>query len=138
FIIPSTMLNQVDAKPIREILLNRGLSILVSLGQGIFGPRPLNTSTIFVSEPRKNEDLVAMRDLSMLSILERQENLFNLYNFIWKEWKSFVAEDPHFTFFVANDTKPVALLTKLRRNHPSFSEDINGEIQRGVSPDVVE
>jgi type I restriction-modification system DNA methylase subunit len=138
FIIPSTMLNQVDAKPIREILLNRGLSILVSLGQGIFGPKPLNTSTIFVSEPRKNEDLIAMRDLSMLSILERQENLFNLYNFGWKEWKSFVTEDPHFTFFVVNDTKPVALLTKLRKNHPLFSQVINGEIQRGVSPDVVE
>lgn len=138
FIIPSTMLNQVDAKPIRGILLDRGLSILVSLGQGIFGPKPLNTSTIFVSEPRKNEDLIGMRDLSMLSISERQENLYSLYNFSWKDWKGFVTEDPHFTFFVVNDTKPVALLTKLRRAHPLLFEAVDGEIQRGVSPDVVD
>jgi hypothetical protein len=138
FIIPSTMLNQVDAKPIREVLLERGLSILVSLGQGIFGPKPLNTSTIFVSEPRKAHDLLSMRDVSMLSIMERQAKLSELYSFDWEEWKSFVTQDPDFTFFVVNDKRPVALLTRLRKNHPMLSEVVNGEIQRGVSPDVVE
>lgn len=138
FIIPSTMLNQVDAKPIREVLLQRGLSILVSLGQGIFGPKPLNTSTIFVSEPRKTQDLISMRDLSMLSIAERQAKLSELHNFDWEEWKSFVTQDPDLTFFVVNDKRPVALLTGLRKNHPMLSEMVSGEIQRGVSPDVVE
>jgi len=138
FIIPSTMLNQVDAKPIREILLERGLSILVSLGQDIFGPKPLNTSTIFVSVPRKAQDDIQMRDVSTLSLLERQEKLSQLHSFRWDEWKSFVKQDPDFTFFVVNDKRPVALLTKLRQNHPLLSESVNGEIQRGVSPDVVE
>jgi type I restriction-modification system DNA methylase subunit len=138
FIIPSTMLNQVDAKPIREILLKRGLSVLVSLGQGIFGPKPLNTSTVFVSEPRKSPDCISMRDLSMLSIAERQAKISELHKYDWDEWKSFVEQDPDYTFFVVNDKRPVALWTKLRKNHPKFSEAINGEIQRGVSPDVVE
>ncbi len=138
FIVPSTVLNQVDAKPIREVLLERGLSILVSLGQGIFGPKPLNTSTIFVSEPRKAHDFVSMRDLSMFSIAERQAKMSDLHKFDWDEWKSFVVQDPDSTFFVVNDKRPVALLTRLRKHHPMFCEAVNGEIQRGVSPDVVE
>ena len=55
FIIPSTLLNQTDAKPVRELLLSNGLTYLVSLGQGIFGTKVLNTSTIFVTgDGRRN------------------------------------------------------------------------------------
>jgi hypothetical protein len=139
FIVPSTMLNQVDAAPIRKVLLDRGVSILVSLGQGIFGPTPLNTSTIFVSDTRKPKDTISIQDMTAISIMEKQVKLKadDLLTLPWEQWKSFVTADPDFTFFAVNDTKPIALLSKCRQTYPQLRESVNGEIQRGVSPDVV-
>ncbi len=137
FIIPSTLLNQVDAKPLRALLLQRGMSHLISLGQGIFGPKPLNTSTIFISEARSGKEALSLRDLSGLPISERQSQLTNVIEHRWDEWAHLVRKDPHFTFFVSN-WDAASVLNRLRERLPVFLDALTGTIQRGVSPDVVE
>ncbi len=135
FIIPSTLLNQTDAKPVRELLLSNGLTYLVSLGQGIFGTKVLNTSTIFVTgDGRRNGFVIG--NLSEVDAEKRPEALFALPKKTWLDWKNAVAVDPHRTFFVST-LETTSILTKLRASHSPLSESVNGSIQRGVSPDVV-
>jgi hypothetical protein len=137
FIVPSTILNQVDARPIRDLLLARGLSCLVSLGQGVFGAKVLNTSTILVSEARANTDSFLLEDLSALPLRERGTALGILGepSTAWSRWKKHVVADPHSTFFVC-PLAHTALLARLRKAHPPLAQAIQGTIQRGVSPDV--
>ena len=135
FIVPSTLLNQTDAKPVRELLLSNGLTHLASLGQGIFGTKVLNTSTIFVTgDGRRNGFIIG--NLSEVEAKERPEALLALPKKTWLDWKDAVAVDPHRTFFV-NTLETTSILTRLRASHSPLSESVNGFIQRGVSPDVV-
>lgn len=136
-IVPSTILNQVDAKPVRELLLSRGLAVLVNLGQGIFGPKVLNTSTIFVSGAIDGRDKLQTANLSGLSIADRSAALGALPAVGWKRWKSLASHDPHLTFF-AGAFEQAILLDRLRKKHKPLREAIRGEIQRGVSPDITE
>jgi hypothetical protein len=140
YIIPSTILNQADCKSIRGILLERGISFLVNLGQGIFGSDVLNTSTILISvQPSQCSDSdgqLFQDDLSSLPLLHRKDRLANVSPIEWSRWKQLVKEDPQLTFHTG-DQKPVILLNRLRGIHPSLAESIEGKIQRGVSPDVV-
>jgi len=137
FIVPSTILNQVDAKPIREQLLRRGLSALASLGQGIFGPKVLNTSTIVISTSRVKEGGFVLANVSQLPIEGRELGLAENTNANWDEWRRMVEADPHLTFFVGG-MDATSLLDRLRRAHVPFKDVVKGEIQRGVSPDVAE
>ncbi|MGD0650744.1 MAG: N-6 DNA methylase [Verrucomicrobiia bacterium] len=134
FIVPSTLLNQVDAKPTRELLLKQGLTHLVSFGQGIFGTKVLNTSTVFITGDNKKAGFV-VGNLSDLELQKRPSALLALTTKPWSDWKSLVEADPHRTFFVSA-SETTALLTKLRGSLPPLSESVNGSIQRGVSPDV--
>lgn len=93
-IVPSTLLNQVDAKKVRAILLARGLSTLISLGQGIFGSKVLNTSTIFVSATRTSDSGITIGDLSRIPLNERKEAITELGSTSWREWNSLVDRDP--------------------------------------------
>lgn len=134
-IVPSTILNQVDATPVRKLLVNRGLTALVSLGQGIFGNKVLNTSTIFVSCGGQEESFV-LSDLSRLQLDQRPGALDGGHATAWMPWKKVVAADPHATFFVGQ-LDSAGLLQRLRNKHPPLSKFIVGSIQRGVSPDIV-
>lgn len=134
FIVPSTVLNQVDARPVRELLLRRGLTVLLNLGQGIFGSEVLNTSTILVSGPARRNALV-VANLSNLPLGERARALAKVKASSWKRWQKQVEEDPHHTFFTG-PLDGTALLQRLRRRHPPLSRFVAGAIQRGVSPDV--
>jgi type I restriction-modification system DNA methylase subunit len=137
FIVPSTILNQVDARPIRDLLLERGLSCLVSLGQGIFGAKVLNTSTILVSETVADTDTFFLDDLRGSPLAERSAALSEpqMAETPWSAWKAFVAADPHTTFSVS-PLAHTALLARLREAHRSLAQAVQGTIQRGVSPDV--
>ena len=136
FIVPSTILNQVDAKPVRKLLLERGLTRLVSLGQGIFGAKVLNTSTIFVSGRVRPPETFMVGNLSEVPLEKRPEEITRLTDRPWETWKKQVEADPDMTFFV-NQSESIGLLAKLRGLHPALSKSICGSIQRGVSPDVV-
>jgi len=135
-VVPSTILNQVDAKPVRELLLNRGLSALVSLGQGIFGSSVLNTSTVFVSSNHKERNRIALGNLSALPLPDRAAALDKVSRASRGRWESLVRRDPDCTFFVAG-FDAIRLLDRLRQRHVALRTIIRGEIQRGVSPDVV-
>jgi len=135
FIIPSTILNQVDARPVRELLLKRGLAVLLNLGQGIFGAKVLNTSTVFVSSGKSREAFV-LENSTHLPLSERSAAMGRTKPASWKAWKKQVENDPHRTFFTGQ-LDGTALLQRLSQRHPPLSRFISGDIQRGVSPDVV-
>jgi len=134
FLIPSTVLNQVDARPVRELLLKRGLTTLVNLGQGIFGPKVLNTSTVLVSADA-TRDALLVADLSILPVGERSGALAKVKTLSWRAWRKQVEDEPQRTFFTG-PLDGTALFQRLRQRHPPLSRSIAGAIQRGVSPDV--
>ena len=140
FIIPSTMLNQTDSRAVRNLLLNREVSILINMGEDIFGPKVLNTSTIFISQSQRSLKNIFIKDLQKLSDSEKASKLEsttieNSYNL--EQWKKIVQNDPDLTFFI-NDIKAILLLDRLRKKHISFIDSLNGKIHRGVSPDLVD
>ena len=136
YIVPSTLLNQVDAKPVRSLLLSRGLSSLVSLGSAVFGSKVLNTSTIVITGKRE-DGLLVLDDVSHLPPTEREQALAAGKATSWEDWAALVARDTHSTFFV-NKQDDSALLMRLREKHPLVGSLIPGGIQRGVSPDIAE
>ncbi|MBN8658009.1 MAG: N-6 DNA methylase [Anaerolineae bacterium] len=133
FIVPSTILNQVDTKPIRGILLKRGLSHLISLGKDIFGTKVLNTSTIFIC--KKNDENITIGDLTQLPLDQKPDGLYAVQKANTIEWVKSVESDPHLTFFV-NSFSTTRILEKLRKEHVLLQDILVGEIQRGISPDV--
>lgn len=133
YVVPATILNQVDAQPLRELLRERGLSVLVSLGQGVFGRKALNTSSVFVSS--KPNRLLKVGDLSDVRLVLRPAALTSLGGGSYRQWERAVKNDPHHTFF-ARDLAESTLLDRLRRRCRSLESIIDGNIQRGVSPDV--
>jgi len=135
FIVPSTILNQVDAKEVRDILLNRGLSVLISLGRDIFGTKVLNTSTILISAQRKDDDTLTVDNLSAIPLQDRKTALDGTSARRWGKWKNLVLRDPHLTFF-AGKANVTTLLDRLRREHSLLESVLEATIQRGISPDV--
>ena len=135
FIIPSTLLNQTDATPTRELLLKQGLTHLVSLGQQIFGTKVLNTSTVFITGDSNKAGFV-VGDLSDLELPKRASALLGITTKSWPNWKDSVQADPHRTFFVSA-SETTALLARLPDCfHHSQSRSM-APFSRGVSPDVV-
>ncbi len=86
FIIPSTVLNQVDARPVRELLLGRRLTVLVSLGQGVFGSKVMNTSTIIVSGATQG-DTMHLGNITSFPISDRSRALASIQPASWDRWK---------------------------------------------------
>ncbi|MGA2384699.1 MAG: N-6 DNA methylase [Gemmatimonadales bacterium] len=136
FVVPSTLLNQVDARPVRERLLERGLSVLVNVGRGVFGPKVLNTSTVFVTDGTGARRQLLLGDVSALHPSERPPAMSQLEPTEWVSWRSTVEADTHRTFFTGSRAAS-ALLQRLQSSFPALEELIDGEIQRGVTPDVV-
>lgn len=137
FIVPSTLLNQVDAKPVRDLLLERGLAEVVNLGQGVFGKSVLNTSTIFVSAQREESDTITVDNFSSVPAKDRPSALSKAKVALWETWRAQVIRDPDHTFFTG-DVKATALLNRMRDAHPPLSQALLGRIERGVTPDVAE
>lgn len=134
FIIPSTLLNQLDARLVRQLILNRGLTALLNLGQGVFGAGVLNTSTIFISGKAQRNSFV-LGDLKDLPPRERPLALANARTISWAAWRKRVENETNCTFFTGQ-LEVTDLLSRLRQNHAPLSHIIAGSIQRGVSPDI--
>lgn len=133
YVVPATLLNQVDAKPMRELLLERGVSVLANLGQGIFGRKALNTSCVIVSSRRARS--LTIGDLSELRLELRPAALASVPGRSYRQWQRAVKNDPHCTFF-ARDLNESILLDRLRRRCGPLEAAIAGTIQRGISPDI--
>ncbi|MBI4701194.1 MAG: restriction endonuclease subunit M [Deltaproteobacteria bacterium] len=134
-VLPSTLLNQEDAQPLRELLLDAGVDVVLSLGQGLFGSRTLNTSTVLItSGPRKARRVVA-GDLTRVPRPELRQAIRAAPSVPRQEWEDVVRADPHRTFFVGDLVRP-RLLHALRARHRPLSDFLAGAIERGVTPDV--
>jgi hypothetical protein len=133
YIVPATLLNQLDTLPLRNLLLERGMAVLVNMGQGIFGKKVLNTSSIFVSA--KREHSLTLGDLSNTAIAMRQAALPSVGQCAYSRWEKAVKVDPHHTFFTRGLGES-ALLDRLRRQCDALGFAVEGTIQRGVSPDI--
>jgi adenine-specific DNA-methyltransferase len=134
FIVPSTILNQVDARALRGLLIQRRLSHLINLGRDIFTRKVLNTSTIVIASKAS----FVCEDFSALPVEQRPTALVNTppFRLDWQEWVRSVEVDPHLTFFLGEQSE-TSLLARLRTVHPPLTSCLDGEIQRGVSPDIV-
>jgi len=136
-VLPTTLLNQVDARPARLLLLKRGLSLLADLGEGVFGVDATNTASIVVSRPMASGEDVFLKNISQEAPSIREKALLKFQHMPFKEWSEIVDGDAHNTFFVTQMSLP-RLLQRLQADHPKLETMIQGEIQRGVTPDVVE
>ncbi len=135
-IIPSTFLNQSDMQLLRKLIAEKlNLQIVINLGEKVFGPKVLNTSTILVftkSASIENEIIVA--DIRESNPDEKGNILNELSSSDKKQWLELVKADAQATYFTIN-TSNVAILNKLKKKFKPFSEIVDGEIQRGISPD---
>ena len=135
-IIPSTFLNQSDMQLLRKLIAEKlNLQIVINLGEKVFGPKVLNTSTILVftkSVSKENEITVA--DIRESNPDEKGNILNKISSSDKKQWLELVKADAQATYFTFN-TSNVALLNKLKKKFKPFSEIVEGEIQRGISPD---
>jgi len=78
---------------------------------------------------------MVLSDLSRLPLLERRHALLTASQTKWTSWKGLVERDPHITFF-AGEVTATALLDRLRTAFPTLRTVLQGDIQRGVSPDI--
>ena len=136
FVIPSTILNQVDTQPVRRLLLKRGVTNLTSLGSGVFGPKVLNTTTVVISRPQPRDGTITLNDLKAVPLGERKNKLTDGWAVPWHNWLKEVNADPYDSFLI-NPRATSDLFERLRTRCAHLSDVIDGAIQRGVSPDVV-
>ena len=141
-ILPSTVLTQADAAGLRKYLLaNSELRVIVNLGQGVFGRQVLNTSAIVIADsgdqqPRPDSSLL-VGDLRDASTDEKRLGLLNLTALPSPTWTDLVTSDSMSTFFTLR-LSAVALAHRLRSRFAPLQDILEGEIQRGVSPDLAE
>jgi type I restriction-modification system DNA methylase subunit len=140
-IIPSTFLTQADAKLLRQFVMeNFNLQAVINLGEKVFGPRVLNTSTILIFTARKNSTargFIKVDDFRHFSPEEKTQQLPNVKPVNYKKWRQVVLSDSLHTYCTL-DLRAVALFRKLAQKHPKFQDIVAGEIQRGISPDCAE
>lgn len=135
-VLPSTVLNQHDAMPARDLMLDSGLDCAVNLGPGVFGRKVLNTTTLVSCSPgRENRD-IELGDFSLSPQSEKSRALAHLNRARREEWVGIVMSDPEHTYFLGN-LRAATLLQKARAANRPLSELIDGEIQRGISPDYL-
>jgi len=137
YILPGTLLNQVDAAPARRLLLDRGLHLVVNLGQGVFGPKVLNTSSLVVSGSQTASGKLIVSDLAKMAATNRRRALSHVADVSWERWAQTVKTDPHLTFFTG-DNRAAEILGRMRAEHPALASILDGPIERGVTPDVAE
>lgn len=137
-ILPSTLLTHSDMRLLRSYIINNfEIEILINLGEKVFGPYVLNTSTILLFRKTAKDSkrrYIIVSDLRFILPHEKEEELKNLKRTDRKEWKNIVLNDPNLTFSTLN-LNAVKLFQKISQAHPSFRDIIEGKIQRGISPD---
>jgi type I restriction-modification system DNA methylase subunit len=140
-IIPSTLLTQSDVEALRRFLVDTcRLQTVVNLGQRVFGPKVLNTSTILVfatPDAPITKQLITVGDLRHCTPDEKQQRLQEVKAMKSEEWLRVVLSDPACTYFTLN-LPGVALFQRLVQSFPIFQDMIDGKIQRGISPDYAE
>ena len=135
FVIPSTVLNQVDAQPLRKILLGAGLMSVINLGKDIFTKKVLNTTTLVVTAGGKQPSALIVGDLSATPLEQRGAALATLMPIESSAWISQVTGDASNTFFANSDAR-TSLLLKLRQSLKTLADYTETGIARGISPDI--
>lgn len=134
-IVPSTILNQVDIKKLREKLLNHtSLKVLINLGEKVFGPKVLNTSTILIFSKLQLSSKIIVDDFREISVENKPNSITNAKSINRNNWLKIIKKDPSYTFFT-RDLNNVKLYQRLVLKHSSFNGIIEDKIQRGISPD---
>ncbi|MCR4313474.1 MAG: N-6 DNA methylase [Candidatus Roizmanbacteria bacterium] len=139
-IIPSTFLNQSDMKLLRELLLKKyNVNTVINLGEKVFGPKVLNTSTIlaFTNNSQNRKDQITIGDLRHLQPEEKKRHLNKLAQISKKDWINIALADAAKTYFTLN-ILAVKLMSRLSDQFIPFKNIINGKIQRGISPDYTQ
>lgn len=134
-VLPSTVLNQVDAAPLRKLFLERGIDCVVNLGRSIFTTKVLNTTTLVVVNSHHQTDKMVVADLSRTPLADRESALAATVPIPSKPWLSQVRSDPANTFF-ANPHPGTGILLRLAQSHPTLANITQGGIARGASPDI--
>ena len=140
-IIPSTFLDQLHVILLRRFIIeNFSLQTVINLGEKVFGSKVLNTSTILVFTARSTpttRGVVVVNDFRHCIPEEKSHRLKEVKPINSNQWFKVVLSDPLCTYFTLN-LSAVALFQKLTETFPKFSDIIDGEIQRGISPDDAE
>jgi type I restriction-modification system DNA methylase subunit len=133
FIVPATVLNQVDATRIRKLMLLERPQAVISLGKDIFTKKVLNTSAIIILGSSEH-DFIALGDLGSIELESRPLALKGDLTSSFTDWRRAVETDPSAVFQVSG--KSTGIVSRMRALHRPFSEYIVGSIERGVSPDI--
>lgn len=139
-IIPSTLLTQVDMKLLRQFLIEKtDLSTVINLGDKVFGPKVLNTSTILILDKNeiKKKGQIIVADLRNYLPEEKPQLMKKISPISFTKWSKLVLSDPDKTFFTLN-LPGVALFQKISKRFSTFQTILDGKIQRGISPDYAE
>jgi type I restriction-modification system DNA methylase subunit len=138
-IIPSTFLTQDDSKALRAHLIKSGnFHSVINLGDKVFGPKVLNTSSIIVfskSQKTSIDEEVVIDDLRDYSVEEKSIGILNCKTIKKEHWLKLVSADTANTYFTLN-LLAVSLRMRIRERFKCFKDIIEGEIQRGISPDL--
>lgn len=133
-VLPSTVLNQHDAVLARDLICASGVDCVVNLGPGVFGNKVLNTTSVVTCALGLNPANIKTLDLSKSPQAEKPKRLGHSVAQPRKRWLETVRADPEHTFFIG-DPRAAELLAEARKTNPPLSEILEGDIQRGVSPD---
>lgn len=140
-ILPSTLLTQADASKLRKYLIDSYfINAVINLGEKVFGPKVLNTSTILIFSCGLTGNLslkLIVGDLRHVPVSDKPKELGILPGISRKDWYSVVKSSPSYAFTTISLTG-MNILQKLTKRHTRFKEVLNGEIQRGISPDLAE
>jgi type I restriction-modification system DNA methylase subunit len=136
-VIPATVLNQVDAAPLRRLLLESGVGAVINAGKDIFTKKVLNTTALIATAGGKQPTKMIVGDLSTLPLEERGNALAKVGLVNSAEWIEQVNADAAYTFFANSDAR-TALLLRLKKAHSTLGKFTKAGIARGVSPDIAE
>lgn len=135
-VLPGTLLNQSDARALRNYLLSWSVEAVADLGQGIFGDA-LNTTSILVVRKSSNSAApLLLNDTSRVQPELRDAALSKWAPTERDRWEAVVAAEQSRTFF-AGGLIEAERLQEARSRHVLLADVIDDlGIQRGVTPDV--
>ncbi len=136
-VIPATVLNQVDAGPLRKLLLESGVAAVINAGKDVFTTKVLNTTALIVTSGGKQPAQMIVGDLSALPLEDRAAALVQVGFVNSAVWVEQVMADATNTFFANSDAR-TAMLLRLKKSHSTLGEFTQSGIARGVSPDIAE
>jgi hypothetical protein len=134
-VLPGTLLNQSDARSLREYLLKQSVEAVADLGAGIFGDALNTTSIVIVRKGKDVSPSVLLNDVSRTEKSLKETNLSKWIPESRDRWLQLVNADSATTFFVGRLEEARALIDA--RTRFGVLADLIDEygIQRGVTPD---